>query len=142
MIQTGKGEKRRSIQRQLHMDSFNKGQDYSRSDIHAQVGGSIQSYLPDVNGKIVAGCFRLDTNPDAPKVILPGNGPQIKRVAKLLASGKYAIPVFIKQAVNQWRFVGNFRVNRICDDPVEIRKQSQRSGRSDISGILYLSEVV
>lgn len=124
------------------MDSFNKGQDYSRSDIHTQVGGSIQSYLPNVNGKVVAGCFRIDTNPDAPNLILPGIGPQIKRAANLLISGEYAIPVFIKQAVNQWRFAGNFRVSRICVDPVEIKKQSQKSGRNDISSILYMSEVV
>jgi hypothetical protein len=91
------------------MKIFNKGQDYSRSEINHHVGGSIQSYLPDVNGQVVAGCFRLDTNPEAPNVILPGYGPKIQNAANMFVNGNRPIPVFIKQDVNRWRYVGMYR---------------------------------
>ncbi len=41
---------------------------YTREEIHEMLGGDMQSYLPHKDGKVVCGCFRLDTNPDAPNV--------------------------------------------------------------------------
>ena len=49
------------------------GQSYTRQQIHDKVGGgSLQSYLPTRDGRVLCACLRLDTNPGAPEVILPG----------------------------------------------------------------------
>jgi hypothetical protein len=54
---------------------FVLGKKYSRNTIHEEVGGgSKQAYLLNIGGKVLCACLRLDTNPDAPKIILPGMG--------------------------------------------------------------------
>lgn len=123
------------------MSGFKRNQSYSRTEIHAALGGSVQSYLPTVQGVVVAGCFRRDTNPDAPTVVLPGNGPIIKSSAESFAASRKAVPVFIKQSVGDWRFVGEYRVSRISRDRAEIKMYAKRAGRTDVSCVLHLSEV-
>ena len=123
------------------MNGFNRNQCYSRKQIHGVLRGSLESYLPTFNGVVVAGCFRQDTNPDAPAVILPGNGPRIRESAELFASSAVIIPVFIKRTVNKWCYVGNFRVSRLSTDQDEIRKHTNKTGRMDVSCVLYLDEV-
>jgi hypothetical protein len=68
------------------MIKFEKSRSYTRAEIHAMLGGDMVSYLPAVGNVVVAGCFRRDTNPDAPAIVLPGNGPQIKKRAEMFAS--------------------------------------------------------
>ena len=53
---------------------FELGKCYTRETIAVQ---DTVGYLPlDGNGKVEAGCFRSDLNPDAPEIILPGTGTQ------------------------------------------------------------------
>jgi len=54
---------------------------YSRDEIHAELGGSVQSYLPAVDGSGVAACFKRtpNPNPDAPDIDLAGLGPIIRK---------------------------------------------------------------
>ena len=110
------------------MNKFERNRSYSRAEIHAALGGSVQSYLPTVRGVVVAGCFRRDTNPDAPTVVLPGTGPIITSSAEAFAASRRAVPVFIKQSVGDWRFVGNYRVSRLSSDPAEISIHAKRAG--------------
>jgi hypothetical protein len=123
------------------MNRFKKNECYTRKEIHALLGGSIVSYLPTVNRTVVAGCFRLDTNPDAPDIILPGNGQLIKKTAEFFASSGVIVPVFIKRNIEKWCYVGNFRVSKQRADKDEIKGYAQRTGRTDISSILFLEEV-
>lgn len=122
------------------MSKFQKNRNYSRVQIHAALGGSVQSYLPTVQGVVVAGCFRCDANPDAPTVVLPGKGPIIESSAASFAASKRAVPVFIKQNAGEWRYVGDHRVTRLSRDPAEIHTHAKRAGRTDVSCVLYLSE--
>lgn len=123
------------------MSKFERNRGYSRTEIHDALGGNMRSYLPTMNNVVVAGCFRCDTNPDAPDIVLPGSGPMIRRSAKLFASSQKAVPVFIKRGTNDWRYVGKYRVSRMSDDPSEIRTHGQRAGRHDVSCILHLSRL-
>jgi hypothetical protein len=88
---------------------FDIGSEYTRDEIHAQVGGSKQSYLPTKNGAVVAACLTHDLNPRAPQVILCGRGARIEPAGDLLASQPFAIPVFLKRGVNRWEYQGLFR---------------------------------
>lgn len=120
---------------------FEKNRCYSRAEIHARLGGSVQSYLPTVDGVVVAGCFRRDTNCEAPSIVLPGRGPIIESSAEAFAAAGQPVPIFIKEAPGDWRFVGRWRVTRVSRDPNEIREHATRSHRLDASCVLFLSEV-
>ena len=65
---------------------FNIGHEYTRDEIHAQVGGSKHSYLPTRNGEVVAACLTKELNPRAPQVILCGNGERIAPAGATLAN--------------------------------------------------------
>lgn len=123
------------------MSGLKRNQSYSRAEIHEMVGGSVVDYLPTVNGRVVAGCFRRDTNPNAPAIVLPGNGPRIMKTADLFASSRTTVPVFIKQQVGRWQYVGDYRVARKSSDPAEIRLHAKAAGRTDVSCVLHLQAV-
>jgi hypothetical protein len=118
---------------------FQKARNYTRDEIRAVLGGSAEDYLPTKGGRVMYGAFRPDFNPDAPTIILPGFGPRIERAAELFNEQGTAVPVFLKRAVNQWQYVGEFRVERLSRDPEEIKRQEKRTNRQGtISMILYL----
>src|SRR6266545_1901654 len=96
---------------------FRIGRAYTRPQIHSLVGGSLRSYLPHVRGQVVAACLRLDTNPAAPAVILPGRGPGIEAAADLLISQTTSVPTFLKRAPCAWEYVGEFLPARWSRDP-------------------------
>ena len=95
---------------------FELGEFYTRDEIHSQVGGSVQSYLPTSGGRIVAVCLNVILNPDAPHVILPGRGPVIRKTADQFTRQGDAVPTFIKKDVNRWEYVGKYRVKRQSHD--------------------------
>jgi hypothetical protein len=111
---------------------------YTRAQIHDLLGGGIQDYLPHKDGKVVCGCFRKDTNPDAPDVILPGNGPDIQKWARVFREQKYPVPVFIKKESNAWEYVGDYEVEQWTDNASEIARYARSSGRADVTSVLFL----
>lgn len=120
---------------------FIVGNSYTRDEIHQQVGGSIQSYLPSVNGAIVAGCFKKGPawNPHAPNEVLPGKGIIIEASAKRFAQQSIFVPVFLKQGVNDWIYQGDYRVKHQSFDPQEILRKAREAGRiGEVSSILFL----
>jgi hypothetical protein len=77
-------------------------------------------------------------NPNAPYRVLPGTGKIIESSARVFAGQKEPLPVFIKYGTNEWEYVGNFRVARLSEDPSQIAREQQVTGRDDISMILDL----
>jgi hypothetical protein len=120
---------------------FIEGECYTRRQIHEALGGSMQSYLPHRDGRVVCGCFTRDLNRDAPSEILVGDGPEIRRWAEALASQREAIPVFLKKGTDRWEFVGLWSYVDRSADPEAIRIKKERTGRTDISMILKLSKI-
>lgn len=118
---------------------FQLHKSYTRQEIHDVVGGSLQSYLPNKGGQICCACLNTDFDPDAPHVILPGTGKGIEYAAKLLVSQDEPIPTFIKRKVNEWEYVGMFRVERFSKDFREIRKYARESNRTDITMVIYMA---
>jgi hypothetical protein len=61
------------------------------------VGGEIQTYLPQKNGIILAGCFTIDKmNPGAPERVQVGDLPKVTAKALLLShQPDTAFPVFL-----------------------------------------------
>ena len=130
--------------------AFALGQIYTREEIHEQLGGSIQSYLPDVDGKVVCGCFVPGPamNPNAPEEILfgtPEASPHINRVADIVSEqGQRGeeIPVFLKVESSEWKYVGEFLCIGITRDPrVVAQKLLQWPRRGQFHGVLRFEHV-
>lgn len=98
-------------------------------------------YLRERNGRIVCACLRADLNPSAPWEILVGKGESHIRQAELLARMSSPIPVFIKEAVDQWEYWGQFQFERYEKDHEKIRPMLPANRCEDTSMILYLLEV-
>ena len=127
----------------LRKTMFEIGKNYTREEIHGELGGGKQPYLPSVSNVVVAGCFKRskNTNPDAPNVILPGFGTRREKNAKLFAMQGNAIPTFVKIVPNQWEYVGQYKVKHHSFDMEEIRKYALKANRvDDVSSVLFLEK--
>jgi hypothetical protein len=117
------------------------GETYRRDEIHRIVGGgSRQSYLPQRNGKILCGCFDNKLNKRAPLEIDAGDGPIVISGAKLFASGKNAVPVFLKRKGNAWEYVGDFRCTGCSTDKKDLYPNVEGRRRNAIL-VFYLERV-
>ena len=92
---------------------FKLDERYTRDEIHDQVGGSQLSYLPTKNCIITCICLSKKKNPDAPHVILAGDGKRNLQSAKWLAGQTSELPVFLKESSNNWIYKGLFQGKEI-----------------------------
>jgi len=115
------------------------GEIVSRVKLSEYVGAGGQSCILHKKNTMVALAMKPELNPDAPNVLLVGKGPKKEKYAKiLLADGNHG-PVFTKKASNQWENCGEFKAEKIDHNRQLITLQSQRCGRRDIWGVLYLT---
>jgi 5-methylcytosine-specific restriction protein A len=125
---------------------FIPGESYTRDHIHEILGGEKISYLPQKDGRIVCGCFSLESNPEAPYVILVGGDEggsehPVERKAKILEGQEQPIPVFLKRASNDWLFEGYFRVKGATRDRKTLDEKQRKAGRHDVVVALILEPV-
>ena len=114
------------------------GDTYTREDIHNMLGGEMVTYLPQVDYRIVCGCFTEELNPGQPLEILVGDAPIVKEKAELIVSQGSAIPVFLKMDSDEWQYVGQFKATKYDTDVVAVEEKAKMSKRTDpIAGVLY-----
>ena len=117
------------------------GESYSRAEIRALLGGSVQETLPHVDGRVVCGCFHPGFHPYAPFVVLPGFNLNLRRWAEALAEQEEPIPCFLKRGDSAWEYVGDFRVAALVEDPDEVAEWGRIAEREgDVSMVLHLEE--
>lgn len=105
---------------------------YTRMQIQKLVGGELQSYLPQKNKRILAGCFNRTYNPDCPEQIQAGKAKKVVDKAELLISQPDNVfPVFVKEGKSSrtYSFIGYFRCTGGRNDPGSLRAAEMRSGR-------------
>jgi len=112
---------------------------YRWREIGSLVGHTPYGFLTQVGQRIVCGCFRLDYNPDAPHIILPGasNGDWVAK-ARLFVAQQSAVPIFTKEAGLPWGFVGRFHAESMTQNPTEIA--THRHKLSDVGAVLFLKK--
>lgn len=127
---------------------YQVGNRYSRDQIQRTLGGEIQSYLPQYDGRIVAGCFTRKMNPDAPIEIQVGNAPKVVGKAELFSKQNDSrIPVFLKgrrvgDTDKVWEYQGHYEFLELIDDKNVIAQAERKSGRyNEIAYILRLRRV-
>jgi hypothetical protein len=124
--------------------SLIKGHRYTWSEIvdQTEADGSPPYYLLHRDGAVVAGCFTLELNPEAPLVVLAGKGPQLSGLADTFCAQKGSIPVCVKSGLGEWLCCGNYKLVRSSADPAEIARHTVEARRPDIYKLLFLAEVV
>lgn len=98
-------------------------------------------YLRERGGRIVCACLRADMNPNAPWEILVGTKPENIRQARLLEATPGPIPVFVKEAVDQWEYWGEFVFDRFETEASEVLRRLPENRRDDTALIAFLREV-
>ena len=89
---------------------------------------AMRGFLPhDEHDRVICARLRLDYNPGAPEVILPGDDEDVRRWASVLCKQGGAIPVYIWRESGGWEYVGEFEVESFSDSPADI-SQHARSG--------------
>jgi len=116
---------------------FTLGGEYTRAEIHAQLGGSLVSCLPTRDGAIVAACLSTTFSPRAPEVVLCGRGIRTGPVSALFARQEVPLPVFIKSASNRWQYRGQFLVVQSFNSGAQFESFVGGSGRS-IASVSYV----
>lgn len=124
---------------------FNLSQLYTRAEIQRLIGGELQTYLPQKNNRILAGCFNKELNPDCPNEIQVGVKQRVRQKALLLIEQPETIfPVFIKESKRSkfYRFEGMFYCSGSSYEKDLISAAEVRSGRlGEVTCILYLRSV-
>jgi hypothetical protein len=118
---------------------FEIGSSYTRSEIRQKIGGGTRSCLLESKGAVVGVCFVDKLNPQAPRAILVGRGPQKERAAQMLAAQATAVPVFVKRRSNAWEHLGNFKGEGYIASAEERARYVEGSGREDVAGVLLLA---
>jgi hypothetical protein len=122
--------------------NLDRNKNYTRTDIQKIVGGEIQTYLPQKNGQILAGCFCKELNPDAPNQIQAGKGSKIYGKARLLSEQPETIfLVFIKnnEKDKDYQYIGNYKYkpNSFTEDAKKIKEAEQKSKRYQALSCLF-----
>jgi hypothetical protein len=122
--------------------SLIKGHRYTWSEIVEESGadGSPPYYLLHRDGAVVAGCFTLELNPEAPRVVFAGQGQRIREWADIFCAQTGSIPVCVKSGLGEWLCCGNFKLVRSSADPAEIASHVAETQRPDVYKLLFLAE--
>ena len=120
-----------------------EGQFYRWINLPDLLGFEPHGYLSQDNAEVVrCGCFRLDYNPDAPDIVLPGTDQFIAQQALAFHQQRNFVPVFVKGSDFGWEYCGRYRAEAITRNEVEISLHKQRAvGRkAAIAMVLFLQK--
>jgi hypothetical protein len=107
------------------------GETYTREEIHQKLSGDQQSYLPHVDGRVVCACLRPDSNPEAPRTLLVGEGDEIQHWGRQLTQQNGPIPVFVRADSHARRIMECTRSNPPLQTPPNwnVTKQTSSSDK-------------
>ena len=97
------------------------------------------SYFRTKNNVVKGLAITTELNPEAPEVIVVGNGVNIRKNARLFLEQQEYVPVYLKQAVNAWKLLGKYKADKYSQDPKTIEKHRQHRPAEKVDGILFLS---
>lgn len=123
---------------------FDREKKYRRAEIQSALGGELQTYLPQKNKIILAGCFNRELNPDCPYEIQAGKAPKVTWKAKLLISQPETVfPVFVKEKISSkfYKYIGMYKCTGGTNDAALVQEAESKSGRiGKLSYIFNLEE--
>lgn len=97
------------------------------------------SYIRTKNNVVKGLAITVEKNPEAPEIIVVGTGVRIMENARLFLEQQKYVPVYVKQAVNSWKYLGTYKADSYSQDPDVIEKHRKHRSVESISGIMFLS---
>ena len=97
------------------------------------------SYIRTKDNIVQGLAITTDKNPEAPEIIVVGVGPKIVSNAKLFLEQQQYVPVYVKQAVKEWKYLGEYKADNYSQDIEVIEKHRKHRAIRDVNGILFLS---
>lgn len=97
------------------------------------------SYIRTKNNIVKGLAVTIQKNPQAPEVIVVGKGVRIIANARLFLEQQQYVPVYVKQNVNSWRYLGHYKADSYSQEQSIIEKYRQNRPLETIDGILFLS---
>ena len=97
------------------------------------------SYIRTKNNVVKGLAITTELNPEAPEVIVVGNGVRIKENARLFLEQQEYVPVYLKQTVNAWKLLGKYKADKYSQELKVIEKHRQHRPTEEVDGILFLS---
>jgi hypothetical protein len=96
----------------------------------------------DAAGAVRCGCFRVDLNPDAPDIVLPGTKRDFIEKARIFCRQRDFIPVFVKGEDFGWEYCGKYRVEAVTSNTIEISIHAKRGTwrEETIAMVLFLEK--
>jgi hypothetical protein len=119
---------------------FEKGRVYTRTEIHAALGGSRRAAFPTKAGRVVCLCLTRERNPRAPEEVVIGGQERSARLARDLAGSGAAVPVFVR-AGGGWEHAGERRVRAVVDEPGALLALVAEGAPAEATLVLLLEEV-
>jgi hypothetical protein len=95
-------------------------------------------YIRTKDNVVVGLALKPSLNPNAPEVIVFGVGPNITRRAQLFSRTETPVPVYIKCAVNVWRYAGMYKSIGLSKKSTDIERYRANRPIERIEGILFL----
>lgn len=109
------------------------------TDELAQALAGGDSYIRTKNNVVKGLAITTDLNPEAPDIVVVGNGPRIISNAKLYLEQQQYVPVYVKQSTNNWKYLGHYKADKYSQDPAIIEKHRKNRSYDEVDGILFLS---
>lgn len=109
------------------------------------------TYIRTKKNLVVGLALRPDLNPAAPGaennpsptstgVVLVGHGPRIVASAERFHKQGHAVPTFIKDNTDDWRFVGHFRATRLSRSARDIKTHGPSRQAGSVAAVLFLEQ--
>lgn len=120
---------------------LSEDQGYPWGALPALLGFEPQPYLTQREGQIVCACIKLEYNPDAPAILLPGDTDEIIARSELFAGQTQLIPIFIKARNGRWEYRGHWRVDAVTTNTAEIalHRRVHKLRHIPISMVLFMT---
>jgi len=99
------------------------------------------TYIRTKDGEVIGLAVTTRDNPEAPEVIVVGQGPRILANAQRLMACEKAVPVYLKQDVNAWVYRGEFQAKKFSKDPSVIEQYRRHRPAEKVAGILFMEMV-
>jgi len=112
---------------------------YTAEEVEKLTAGG-RSYIRTKDNVVVGLAITKQKNPEAPNIVVVGDGPTIMKNAQLLVKQNEYVPTYLKLGSNQWLYKGEYRVVNYSNKSSDIEKHRKHRPRNKVTSILFLEK--
>lgn len=112
---------------------------FTAEEVKVKTAGG-DSYIRTRNNVVRGLAITLDKNPQAPNVIIVGDGLRIKENAELFKGTLSPVKTFIKHDTNKWEYVGRYKVKKYSKSTEIIEEYRKHRPANKVTGIMFLEK--